>query len=203
MTETEKTQRMRESLSAVMDGEANELELERVLRNIGSDTDLRAAWCRYNAARGCMSGERQAHLEIDISQRVRASLEAGSAAARQGLRQRLLRPVASFAVAATVAATAVIGGQQFARLGAEDSGAGEPAVAVSVPWTYGTVPGAVPTYANHGINEAPTLQYTTRTAYRELARQRMGKYLQQHAEHAALNSPQGLIPFARVQTISE
>jgi sigma-E factor negative regulatory protein RseA len=38
---------------------------------------------------------------------------------------------------------------------------------------------------------------------RELARQRMEKYSQEHAEHAALNSPQGLVPFARVPQIRE
>ena len=37
------TERLRESLSAVIDGEANELELERVLSRIGSDDEVRQA----------------------------------------------------------------------------------------------------------------------------------------------------------------
>jgi sigma-E factor negative regulatory protein RseA len=57
--------------------------------------------------------------------------------------------------------------------------------------------------ASYGTQSVPVLQPATRTAYRELARQRMEKYMQEHAEQAALNSPQGLIPFARVPEIRE
>ena len=49
----------------------------------------------------------------------------------------------------------------------------------------------------------PVLQPTVRTAYRELARQRMEKYMLEHVEQAALNSPQGMIPFSRIQKIEE
>ena len=47
------------------------------------------------------------------------------------------------------------------------------------------------------------LQPVTRQAYRDLARQRANRYMQQHVEQAALNSPQGLVPFARVPEIRE
>ena len=63
--------------------------------------------------------------------------------------------------------------------------------------------GASPVQASYGTEALPVLQPATRTAYRELARQRMEKYIQEHAEHAALNSPQGLVPFARVTQIRE
>ena len=43
------SERLRESLSAVMDGEANELELERVLSRIEGDEQLRQTWVRYSA----------------------------------------------------------------------------------------------------------------------------------------------------------
>jgi hypothetical protein len=38
-------------------------------------------------------------------------------------------------------------------------------------------------------------------SYRELARQRLQRYSWQHAEHASLNTPHGLLPFARVPVI--
>ena len=53
------------------------------------------------------------------------------------------------------------------------------------------------------VSKVPVLQPATRTAYNELARQRMERYMQEHAEQAALNTPQGLIPFARVSEIRE
>jgi sigma-E factor negative regulatory protein RseA len=49
----------------------------------------------------------------------------------------------------------------------------------------------------------PVLQPATRTAYQELAQQRLRRYMQEHAEQAALNSPQGLVPFARVPQIRQ
>ena len=63
--------------------------------------------------------------------------------------------------------------------------------------------GATPVRASFGTEPLPALQPATGTAYQELARQRMQKYLQEHAEHAALNSPHGLSPFARVPEIRE
>ena len=45
------SERMHESLSALMDDEANELEIERLLGQISNDRELRQVWVRYNIAR--------------------------------------------------------------------------------------------------------------------------------------------------------
>jgi sigma-E factor negative regulatory protein RseA len=63
--------------------------------------------------------------------------------------------------------------------------------------------GATTVQASYGAQAVPVLQPAAHTAYQQLARQRHGRYMQEHAEHAALNSPQGLIPFARVPRIRE
>lgn len=196
------TEQLRESLSALMDDEANELELQRLLKQVGEDAELRATWARYQAARTALHGHETAHLQLDISARVREAVAADNRS--PGLRERLLRPVASFAVAASVAATVVIGGQQLAQV----SGAGPydtPAVASGGVSPVGLVNslGATTVQASYGTQAVPVLQPTTGTAYKELARQRMQMYMQEHAEHAALNSPHGLIPFARVPEIRE
>lgn len=199
------TERMRESLSALMDDEANELEVERVLSQITEDAELRRTWVRYHAVRAAVAGQQLAHLNVDISARVRQAIaaEGDNPAAAAGLKQRLLRPVASFAVAASVAATVVIGGQQLSQIGAAPHG-DNPAVAGSAsPVGMVNSLGATSVQASYGTQAIPVLQPATRTAYQELARQRMQKYMQEHAEHAALNSPQGLIPFARVPQIRE
>ena len=113
--------------------------------------------------------------------------------------------MASFAVAASVAATVVIGGQQLAQISSADDPYGSQAVAVGGASTVGLVNslGATPVRASYGNQAVPVLQPATRTAYKELARQRLDMYMQEHAEHAALNSPQGLMPYARVPTICE
>jgi len=63
--------------------------------------------------------------------------------------------------------------------------------------------GATPVRASFGTRPVPVLQPATNEAYERLARQRLKHYSQEHAEQAALNTPQGLIPFARVPRISE
>ncbi|MAT92450.1 MAG: anti-anti-sigma factor [Halioglobus sp.] len=202
------TERMRESLSALLDDEANELEIQRVLAAVDGDTELRSAWTRYSLARDALDSQPLALAQVDISARVRAALAAETPeparASGSGLRQRLLRPLASFAVAASVAATVVIGGQQLAPAGGDagtDAVARLPAgpSAVSIL----NVAGATAVPASYGTQPLPVLAPADRTAYRELARSRMNRYMQLHAEHAALNTPQGLIPFARVPQIHE
>ena len=198
------TEKMRESLSALLDDEADELELRRVLACIEDDKELRQTWFRYNVARDALSGHSYKSFDMDVSAGVRSAIAADDRSPREGLRQRLLRPVASLAVAASVAATVVIGGQQLAQLGGSDPlGGGQALAASASPVGMVNSLGATTVRASYGTQSVPVLQPATRTAYRELARQRMEKYMQEHAEQAALNSPQGLIPFARVPEIRE
>ncbi|HGM7891745.1 TPA: RseA family anti-sigma factor [Pseudomonas aeruginosa] len=48
---------LQEILSAVMDNEADELELRRVLAACGEDAELRSTWSRYQLARSVMHRE--------------------------------------------------------------------------------------------------------------------------------------------------
>ncbi|MFK8048254.1 MAG: sigma-E factor negative regulatory protein [Halioglobus sp.] len=198
------TERMRESLSALMDGEANELELQRVLSEVGEDRDLRQTWVRYNAVSAACSGQQISNLSLDISQSVREAIDAEGSSASSSQIGRLLKPFASFAVAASVAAVVVVGGQQIAQVGEGGSLSSQTSFAgVSSPIGMVNTNGATSVQANYGTRAAPTIQPEARRAYQELARQRMQKYMQEHAEQAALNSPQGLLPFTRVQEIKE
>jgi sigma-E factor negative regulatory protein RseA len=204
-------ERMRESLSALMDDEANELELERVLSQVGSNAELRQTWSRYNLAHNAAQGDQLAHLDWDISGRVQSALASpgvsGSSVstASDGYRNRFLRPLISVGVAASVAFTVVIGGQQLADVDNRDAYAVEQSVPGN-PSPVGmlNIAGAVPVQASFGTDPAvPQLQPAVRTAYQDLAEQRLRKYMQLHAEQAALNSPQGLVPYARVPEIRE
>lgn len=198
---------LRESLSALMDDETNELELQRVLSQIGSDEELRQTWSRYQAVRTVLAGQDAAFIQLDVSRQVSAAIagEGSSGQRTASFKQRLLRPVASFAVAASVAATVVLGGQQLAQIGSTEPFSGANSFAAGGVSPVGMVNsiGATPVRASYGTRSIPVLQPATRTAYTELARQRMEMYVQEHAEHAALNSPHGLIPFARVPEIRE
>ena len=201
-------ERMGESLSALMDDEANELELERVLAQVAQDPELRRSWIRYNAAQQAVQGNQIACLDWDISERVKSSLEALSATdpelAGISFKQRMLRPFVSLAVAASVAATVVIGGQQLALIGSDDAyGYGRSVATNASPVGMLNSLGATTVQASYGMQAVPILEPATSKAYQELALQRHRKYMQEHAEQAALNAPQGLIPFARVPQIQE
>lgn len=197
------TEQLRESLSALMDDEANELELQRLLGQLAEDEALRRTWVRYNLARSVLSGQPAGRTNLDISRQVSAAIAADGQPAA-GVWQRMTRPLASLAVAASVMAVVVLGGQQLYQAG-DPNAVAAPPVAASGVSAVGFVNslGAVPMRASYGNQAMPELEPAARTAYRELARQRMYLYMQEHAEHAALNSPQGLIPFARVPNIEE
>lgn len=189
---------MRESLSALMDGEANEVELHRILANI-SDPELRTAWSTLHRNSDIMRGS-AAISGVDISRAVSESIAGlgitpvADTVPLGGIR----RSVVSFAVAASVTAVVVFSGQQWltSSAGIAPLGAGSPGLV--------TPGGAVPVQASFGSRIQPASTQPLPAAgagYQELARQRLRKYSQAHAEQAALNTPQGLVPFARVQEI--
>lgn len=197
---------MGESLSALMDDAANELELERVLSQLNSDPQLRESWLRYNLANHAVQGEQLAYCDWDISRRVQSALAASPSAnsplSLTGFKQHLMRPLISFGVAASVAVTVVIGGQQIAGLGANTFESDRSVAADPSPVGLLNSVGA-PMQANFGMQAIPLRQSATSNPYDDLAQQRLRRYMQEHAEQAALNSPQGLIPFVRVPEIRE
>jgi len=187
-----------ETLSALADNEAQELELRRVLRDLDSSPELRQSWHRLHLARTAMHGE-EVYPASDFALSVRAAIDAEPAFEQRpagGWR----RTLGSFAVAASVAAVVVVGGQQLALTSGGEASDLASRVAPLPVGVVNTV-GAVPVQASYGTRALPTLQPADRTAYRELARQRLRKYSQEHAEHSSLNTPQGMLPFARVPVI--
>lgn len=188
-----------EALSAMLDDEVQELELRRVLRDLEKQPELKTQWGRLHAARSAMHGENVMAAPGFLAA-VREGIDAEPAlkAPRSG---GFLRSVGSFAVAASVAFVVVVGGQQLLQSGGADS----QQLARVAPLPVGVVNtvGAMPVQASYGTSAVPTLQPANRTAYRELARQRMRQYSQEHAEHASLNTPAGMLPFARVPVIEQ
>lgn len=100
-----------ESMSAVMDGEAGELELRRVLAAAGEDAQARARWARYQLARDVM--HRQSVLPgLDLSAAVAAAIDAEPAAAAAPVaapRARGWQRLGRFAVAASVTLAVLAG----------------------------------------------------------------------------------------------
>ncbi|MBV2134715.1 sigma-E factor negative regulatory protein [Pseudomonas sp. MAP12] len=102
-----------ESVSAVMDGEADELELRRVLAATGEDPEVRARWGRYQLARSVMH-KQTVMPGLDLAAAVSAAIAAEAAPAPAPVVQAksLWQQVGRLAVAASVT-LAVLAGVRF------------------------------------------------------------------------------------------
>lgn len=100
---------LQESLSAVMDNEADELELRRVL-NAVDDAETRATWSRYQVARAAMHKELLLP-NLDIASAVSAALadEAVPAKVKKGP----WRSIGRLAVAASVTVAVLAGVRMY------------------------------------------------------------------------------------------
>ena len=127
------------SLSAAMDGEVSSFELRRALTRLQENKGLEGdqslnKWQRYHLAQQALHGEdvsRQA-MSVDLVARVSAGLEGEAdqpavTSSTSGVvddthQHAWWKPVASMAMAASVTAVVILGGQQFLNNGAAVDG---------------------------------------------------------------------------------
>ncbi len=103
----------RETLSALMDDEASELELHRVMRDVNSDASLSATWTRYHLAGSAMRKELPLDF-IDSSAELRAAIKMALVDEPVPRRQKAWsQALGRMAVAASVAVVAIFGVQQY------------------------------------------------------------------------------------------
>lgn len=100
-----------ESVSAVMDGEADELELRRVLAATGDDPALRERWARYQLARSVMH-KQTVMPGLDLASAVSAAIAAEESPAVVAPAKRSWSQLGRLAVAASVT-LAVLAGVRF------------------------------------------------------------------------------------------
>ncbi len=175
---SQSTQSLHESLSAAVDGEAQELELRRVLNAVRDDADLGGKWARLHLIRSVIRSE-GASRHYDSSRPWLAEAVPASTtddAARR--RRRWLGPLTGAAVAAAAALMVVV------YFGAPD---GEPAAQAPV----GTLAGAAT--PPRGLSQVPSEQDLLRA----------NSYLLQHAQHTAVAARPVALPFAKVLTTQD
>ena len=186
-----------EALSALMDGETQELELRRLLGSIDADPALRERWRRQQMVSDIMSKRPLTHPDMDVSGRVSDALSAKPSVSRN--------PIWSVAVAASVTLAVVMGGQQLLLP------TGTPAAAFAVSEVGGAVVpigGAQPVQASL---DAQPLQISSQRSvldnrrsaeaavtYERLATDRYRKLSVRHSAESASAHPSPFIPQARV-----
>lgn len=106
------TDKLRESLSALIDGEASELEVHRLLRQIDSDDTLRPSWMSYLHVRTVIRGENVLTKEQHLALHRRISVAIGDEetytnASQPKSKARYVKP-AGLAIAASVFVAVIV-----------------------------------------------------------------------------------------------
>lgn len=189
------SERNKESLSALMDGEADELEVRRVLNQLDKDDELRDNWKNYHLMGSLMRDE--SFDSIDLTQGINQALDGElasnpedgppSSMDEKTLQAEQQRPwykaLTSVAVAASVTLAVLLGVQSIEP----NDGLGLAATNVNNSANSSQVQGEL---------TASTLT-TEEQQQLEEAQQQLQDYVLQNAPEAA-EEKKGVLPFARV-----
>lgn len=190
---------LKESLSAVMDNEADELELRRVL-GASDDAELRATWSRYQIARAVMHKE-LLEPRLDIAAAVSAALADEELPVAHKTVRGPWRTVARLAVAASVTLAVLVGVRMYNQ--DEVSGtqlaqqqATQPALAT--PQTQGP---AVLAGFSAAVEQQGAAAADSDKAESGWHEQRLPAYVRQHTQQAAMSSSESALPYARAASL--
>jgi sigma-E factor negative regulatory protein RseA len=189
---------LQESLSAVMDNQANELELRRVLM-ASDEPELRATWSRYHVARAVMHKELLDPF-LDIASAVSAAIADDAAPVAQQLRRNLWRTVGRLAVAASVTVAVLAGVRLYNQDDITGTQLAQHATqpVLSIPHVSGPAMLA-------GFNTPLELVAPSASAVGKgqpgWHDQRLPAYLRQHAQQAAMSTNEGVLPYARAASL--
>ncbi|WP_198034063.1 sigma-E factor negative regulatory protein [Acidihalobacter ferrooxydans] len=166
--------RQDEHLSALVDGEAGRFEARRMMDELLSDAQLRERWARYHLIGDALRQERPLFADAGFAAGVMARVEA-EAAQKPAALPRWAKPLAGFALTASVAGAMVLGLQS-----------------VTVPVGSGLQPASQPTamvVPQAGVDPGHHVP-TQLESY-----MRMNGYLLSHVEQSGAGA---VMPYARL-----
>jgi sigma-E factor negative regulatory protein RseA len=200
------TEKLRQSLSAVVDGEADAFELRRVIDELGRDSAMKGTWDRYHLIGSALRRELPASaLDDGMRKRIWAALDYAEDGASADIRempanepdQAQLAPrvrhwgrYMGAAVAASVAVAVVLGFNEFDGPNVSGASVADAGLAPAV-----TAP--QPTTANAGASVAPRLRYAADVSPSDV--QRAQAYILHHTQQQALNQA-GVMSFVKLAT---
>ena len=112
----------KETLSAVFDGEAEEIEIRRVLKEFSSNSSLRDKWRRYEMTSASIN-KYLPNKVIDFSPAISSAIHLEKTFGKKSVSEYLIKPLGRFAVAASVATVALLGMQEYKKNTSEHSSA--------------------------------------------------------------------------------
>lgn len=168
-------------LSAMVDDELEEREIDLALRRLNRDHDSKARWERYHLIGDAMQGHLPAALDIDFAARIRQAIETEPLplpVARP--LPAWYKPVTGFALAASVVLVALFG----LKLTQIDTNFVSTAqLAANTPST----PALIPASLTQRVDDAS-----------EPVEARLSSYLVNHNGYASMNSVPGMLPYVRM-----
>jgi sigma-E factor negative regulatory protein RseA len=190
-----------ESLSALMDGEASELDTRRVLKELSAEKSeqaelLRGKWRRYQSVSAVMSGSSISNIDY--------SLAISQAVAKEDTLTKITQSTwaqssGRFVIAASVALVAIFGVQQF----------NQPLDVINQSSDFAQID-EMPLDSMMGpVNQFPSgfsvpmsteVQAVSSEGYSEVEVQAyLGYILSKHASQAPYARMQGMLPYARIE----
>lgn len=189
---------LEQSLSALMDGEADDLELQRILRE-SNNPELRAQWQRMHTVRWAMHQEPEI-TQVDLSGRISAALNDVEMAPSENLtKPSLLARWSKMAVAASVT-LAVLGGARFYNnAGLEEVSVMANAQQSSPVMSHSTNNPVVLASYGGATQKAEVNQADDDSSswYRE----HLPAYLRQHNQQTTVSGMETSLPYARAASI--
>ena len=204
-------------LSALSDGEMTELELRSLLKQLENCSEAERAvqlqkWSRYQLVSEALSDERGGHtakpnFATAVAEAIVLEPSHVQADADDSTEFDAPGIVASpggaplwsrFAVAATVTLAVIVGVQQYQLNGAA---LGSSTLASDDTSSYVTAPTSEALAVQ--VNAQPVNANVDLASDGLRAQERLHEYLLEHANHAARQNGQGIVPFARVANFEE
>jgi sigma-E factor negative regulatory protein RseA len=226
MSEQNRPHSLAESISALMDNQASELELQRILKASEQDPEVKATWSRYQIASAVVRGEAGQSqsaclLGADFAARISAAIEAEAtpvaapAAAAKKAQQGWFYQLGRVALVASVAGGMVLGVNQLNGTDPAANTIATNAVVAPAPLESAvTLPSGINSPAINTRTVAIQTGYETRPqenrrvlfqprqAGAAVSDDDVSRYVNQmikaHSDNAAMNSGQGVLPYARV-----
>lgn len=181
----------KELLSALIDGEHDS---ENLLDKLIHDDDMKETWSRYHLIGDCLRDNLPNEISSQISTNVSHALsnEPTVLAPTKKRFNLNIRPLAGFAIAASVAMVVVFSIQNNNDAGSSSSiGAASVAATTSVPTE--TFSFTEPQFVPAAVTQSDTPE--------SIANQRLNNYLMNHSEYRSNVGVNGILPYVRMVTI--
>lgn len=184
------TENLRESISALMDNEASELEARRVFSEIKTNDALKNTWKRYQITSLAIKGQLSNKADFDISKSVAQAIANDHVDSCKPIQKhinnsKIMRTFSSVAVAASVAFLVV-----FTTLQINKSNNINPSVASIKPTTTTTIA------SNNRANNDNVIIVKNKSA--SLEQKNLQKFMDNYTQQVNLSRSKGFMPYVQL-----